>query len=241
MMTRFVPATVINAFHYSAQDYNAAQNRVLVHLRFFIGQSSHPLLDDNVAVDSTFLTEGHINRFKRNRFLPKFVKGAFPENMDEGKTREWFRWAAEAFPSSHWILKVDTDVSIDWFKFGAFLARNVGSGLRYVGYVNDRARCGGYEHCPPEGCKDMKGDCWIYMSGGLYGASTQLAKVLNNCSYYKQHAIGYEDLQFGMAVKHCVQNIDSLRVIKMPVGTGWCHSKSVTQAQVRLGKMPNGC
>lgn len=241
-MTRDVPAALINAFHHAAQHYNAAQSEVHVLLRFFVGQTSHPLLDEGRAVDSTHLAEGHQDKLNSSRHLPHFVKGTFPENMDEGKTPAWFRWAATSFPSSDWVLKLDTDVSINWFVFGTFLAGTpAGKALRYLGYTNDNARCGGYSHCPPVGCKSMKGRCWIYMSGGLYGASTQLAKLLSNCSYYSQHAKGFEDLQFGLAVKNCVPHIRSLQLVNMPVGQGWCHSKAVTPMHVRWGYMIRGC
>jgi hypothetical protein len=235
MVTKDVPAALINAFHYSVQDYNAAQGKVQVLLKFYIGQTSHPLLDEQLAVDST---DGSVDL--QRRYLPQFVKGAFPENMNGGKTPEWFRWAAASYPFSHWIFKIDTDNAIDWFAFGK-LVTDTGRDMRYLGIINDNARCAGYDYCPPVGCTNMGGSCWVYMSGGLYGVSTQLAKVLSVCKYYHENGIGPEDLQFGKAVKNCTTDVDSLQIISVPVGKGWCHSKAATPTHVRLGKMPSGC
>jgi hypothetical protein len=239
MVTKDVPAALINAFHYSVQDYNSAQSEVKVLMKFFIGNTSHPLLDERLAVESTAVETESEDTLSRHRFLPQFVKGEFPENMNDGKTREWFRWAASVFPYSQWILKVDTDVTINWHDLGTILS-DTKREMRYLGIINDSARCGGGDLCPPVGCMSQEGSCWIYMSGGFYGVSTQLAQVLGGCSYYQQHDKGHEDVRFGQAVKHCIHNTSALWIVNVPVGQAWCHSKATTTTHVRLGQMPPG-
>ena len=126
MVTKKVRSDVINAFHQAAQDYNAAQSGVQIVLRFFIGDTSHPLLHKNRAIDSTAEgedrggTAGSSSTGNSHHLhaLPKFVRGAFPENVNDGKTPAWFRWTGAAFPHSHWVLKIDTDTSVDWFSWG---------------------------------------------------------------------------------------------------------------------------
>lgn len=163
MVTKKVRSDVINAFHQAAQDYNAAQLQVQVVLRFFIGDTSHPLLDKHRAIDSTAEGEDRgvaagsssIGNSHHLHALPKFVRGAFPENVNDGKTPAWFRWTAAAFPHSHWVLKIDTDTSVDWFSFGEAYLQHTALPLRYLGVVNDNAGCNGFPYCPPEGCTDM--------------------------------------------------------------------------------------
>lgn len=238
MLTRTVPADLVNAFHYAVQDFNAAQKAVHVDLRFFIGQGGHPLVLHNLA---SVTQQGQAAPVRgAGAALPAFVQGSFVENMNHGKTFEWFSYAAETFPSSDWILKMDTDVAVDWMAVAKWL-QDVTHSLRYIGLVNDFERCGSYPTCPPAGCSNLTGSCWVYMSGGFYGLSTELAKRVVACRYYKSHRVGDEDLQLGKAVKECAANRVEVQLVSVPQKAAWCHSKAANLTHIRNGLFPADC
>jgi hypothetical protein len=235
MVTRHVPTEVINAVHAVVQDFNAAQHEVQVHLRMFVGQEGHPMLEQQLALEASLKDSRDVPTS-----FPVFVKGRFPENMDEGKTYEWFRFATKAYPSSDWILKFDTDIAVNWTAASPLL-RNTSSKMRYMGFANGQEYCGKYDHCPPPGCVDMSGSCWNYMSGGFYGLSTPLARIISNCRYYRLHKAGYEDLLVGKAIKQCAAGTYDVQFISVPHMSAWCHSKSVNVTHIRNGMHKAGC
>ena len=176
MVTYNVTAPVIEAIHYSVQDFNNAQGKVHVELRFFTGKEPHPMVAEGMA-DQVMVGDGHNDTLPRGVPLPQFVRGKFKENMNDGKTREWFRYAVKAFPASDWIMKLDADVSVNWRALQPLLL-DTNVTLRYMGVVNDWVRCGTADFCPPKDCFDMVGKCWVYMSVGFYGLSLGLARQL---------------------------------------------------------------
>ena len=168
--------------------------------------------------------------------LPRFVQGDFAENMNHGKTLAWFEYATRAHPRSHWIFKLDADVVVDWTKTIQWLQ---GAGeFQYLGALNTFEKCGGFSTCPPPGCHDMSGSCWVYMSGGFYGVTTRLAHVLATCQYYKTHFTGHEDMTFGRAVKMCAASSISVDVVDVPRNNSWCHSKEISATHVLNGSLP---
>lgn len=240
-VTNKTSPAVINAFHSAAMDYNAAQSEVQVIMRFFIGNSSHEMVDQQLAVTGTTPQ----NRLCIGSCLPEFVIDEVSENMNKGKTRHWFIWASQVFPFSDWILKVDTDTAIDWFTYGSLLNNiltDTSSSMRYVGMIIDHGICP-HSSCPPQHCTSMTGNCWVFMTGGLYGVSTRLAKLLAQCTWWKLHVIGAEDMQLGKAVKHCSADVHSLQLVNFTMGpqTGFCHSKNSTPSHIRYGIMPDRC
>lgn len=217
MVTSQVPATLIEAFHQSVQNFNTAQTKVKVELLSFVGRGGHPSQASGSSV-------------------PRFIIGDFEENMNEGKTRAWFQYAAHTYPRSDWIFKLDTDVAIHWASMSKWLTKTHRD-LRYIGALNTYEFCGKYSHCPRPGCKDMTGSCWIYMSGGFYGLSTELASSLSTCPYYKSHSVGIEDLMVGRAIKDCAAGAH-VQVIGIPRNVSWCHSKAVNVTHITHGWFP---
>lgn len=226
MVTQHVASQLVEAFHYSVADFNKAQEEVWVELLFFVGREGHRMLDQSLAIQAEGETHSR---------LPRFVKGEFAENMNEGKTLAWFQYAAKSFPSSSWIFKLDTDVALNWTALKHYWLETTHN-LTYMGAMNRFETCGGFSHCPPRGCRDMSGDCWVYMSGGFYGVTTQLAGILSECVWYNANSHDIEDLKFGRAVKECSKVLVNL--VDVPRNESWCHSKTVNVTHIRNGWLP---
>jgi hypothetical protein len=235
MVTQHVPDEVIDAHHYSVQDFNAAQQQFKLKLFFFVGKEGHPMLHQQLA-----MREGQevLNRWGQNANLPQFVQGQFDENMNAGKTLAWFQYASRAYPHSSWIVKMDTDVAVDWMSVQQWWMQSADS-FKYMGFVATHQGCGAFDYCPPLGCHNMSGSCWVYMAGGFYGVTTPLAMVLSQCSYYSSNAVGHEDLTFGRAVKRCAGHRTVEIVADDNSSIPWCHSKAVNRTHIRNGWKPN--
>jgi hypothetical protein len=172
--------------------------------------------------------------------LPQFGRGAFPENMNDGKTYEWFKYAVATFPDSTWIAKMDTDVAVKWERFTSLLNHQTAE-LQYVGFMNTHEACGRGPHCPPPKCRSMAGSCWVYMSGGFYGVTMPLARTLVTCDYYYSNCHGLEDLMFGKAVKACAPDIVRPMLLDMTHTRAWCHSKAINATHIRNSIFPQSC
>ena len=164
------------------------------------------------------------------------------ENMDEGKTFQFFREAVEFFTRFNipyhplnGIVKMDTDTAVDWLAF----AHRVFPRLRpmyYLGRRNSRELCGNLPHCPPSHCRDFTSDCWIYMSGGWYALSFDLARsAILNCTFAESHTVGYEDMLVGMWIAHCAVN-PTVSVVEN--GDFFCHSSYILDRHVREMQFP---
>lgn len=162
------------------------------------------------------------------------------ENIEAGKTFQWFKYAARHFPRSDWIFKVDTDTAVNWTAVTNTLLASSGW-FGYFGHVMDHDGCGRASFCPPIGCKNLRGDCWIYMQGGFYGVSTGVAQLIMECPYAQRHKNGLEDLVFGRMVNNCMKDVD-VDILTMGKGQGWCHNKNITLTQIREGgRFPATC
>lgn len=113
------------------------------------------------------------------------------ENMNSGKSFEWFRFAALHFRSARFISKGDMDTII----FPREVLRSVSRISRdaqgiYGGFVVDWNMCGGGSHCPFG---------WIYMAGPFYFLSQDLVQWLGsvNNTIVRDNSAGHEDLQIG--------------------------------------------
>ncbi len=213
---------IINAFRDNARRFNAdpatkAANQ-RVRLRFFVGAGGHPLQ-------------------RAEGYPGDIVSCACAENMNAGKTYEWWSHAAASFNGSNYVLKVDTDSAMNWPNMLSLLARRPAA--TFLGHLNDNKACGGFSHCPPKGCEGMDGDCWVYMSGGMYGMSLDLAAAVAACPWAKANAAGYEDMVSGRMVKHCAAG--PVNVTHIRNGYGWCHGKRNTPDHLRNGTFPKGC
>lgn len=176
------------------------------------------------------------------------IVGNFVENMNNGKTFQWIKFAASNFGNATYIVKCDTDVSINWGKLSKVLhdvhnkARLEGRTLVYIGHQYGHVECGGFPHCPPQGCKHMdvrSGPCWIYASGGFYGFSQTLAQDIAKCDWAVQHSSGIEDLTSGRMVHHCAQQC--VHAANISNGQAWCHSKGNTDKHIATGHLPKVC
>lgn len=234
MITSKVDARLVNAFHYSIEDVNRFQSQMQIELRFFVGKEGHPMLDTHLAHEHNLVTNQYSAQLLGELVpnLPVFVRGDFPENMNDGKTFEWLRYAASAFPNSHWILKIDSDAAPVWMKLQQHLL-NTTNELRYLGVVLGYTGCGSGAHCPPQNCSDFSGSCWVYMQGALYGVSTRIAQLIAQCEYAAANKVGFEDLVVGKMIKNCVPNAhETVQIIRLQ-NQAWCHSKVVNVTHIR--------
>jgi hypothetical protein len=118
------------------------------------------------------------------------VKLNVPENMNEGKSPAWFRWAA-AHSDADYVFKMDLDTAVCPEGILGIVREAHARGADYIGHIHTLASCGGYPHCP------RPGGWWTYMSGAFYGLSrrayTQLPPASSNDT-------GYEDIAMGKLV-----------------------------------------
>ena len=155
--------------------------------------------------------------------------------MNFGKTFAWFQWASTQ--AADYVIKLDTDVSANWHLLLSWTRK-----MRppaYFGTILTYSGCGSQSYCPPEGCTDFKKTCWIYMSGGMYGASKDVVDSISRCAYARRHKIQHEDLQVGLYVKHCAHDV---HLHNMRNGLMWCHSKTdIDMHDIARGRVPAGC
>lgn len=160
------------------------------------------------------------------------VVGNFKENIDEGKTYEWFKWASKISKSrgTDYIFKMDTDTIINWCRLSEFLqSHDVRFGRYpheryvYIGRLNDWGACGKFEHCPPPECQSFSNSCWIYMSGGFYGLSHSLLNRILESRYTHSNIIGPEDLLVGRWISK-LSMPEKIHIFNVPNGDLWCHS-----------------
>jgi hypothetical protein len=171
-----------------------------------------------------------------------FLRLPIHENIDEGKTFQYFQAAIEWF-SSHkvpyhplnGIVKMDTDTAVDWPAFSSHILPRL-EPMYYLGRRNSRSVCGNHEYCPPSDCHDFSDGCWVYMSGGWYALSLDLAKaIILNCPYSASHTLGHEDLTVGTWISHCSH---SVRVFHVDNGDFFCHSSFILDQHIRDMRFP---
>ena len=153
---------------------------------------------------------------------PDIIRGRFAENMNNGKTLRWFRWAVTWFrrnrkyvdPRSV-VIKMDSDTAVKWelldsliptFRSPTYFGKRSGFNMCntvqwaqcLIGRVpQELCTC---PECTPEAGFD--GKCWLYMAGGFYGVSLSIADKLIRCWRMKD-AVGIEDALFGLTIKRC--------------------------------------
>ena len=128
------------------------------------------------------------------------------------------------------IVKMDTDCAVNWTKLDMDIFSMNVSKKYFIGRPNTNSKCGGGNHCPPQGCIDFSKDCWIYMSGGWYGLNLHLVETIMNCTYARYHTVGIEDLMVGQWILHCSNQ--EVFVWGFENGILFCHSGSVSDLQV---------
>lgn len=240
MVAAKVDARLIEAHHWSVFAFNARQSSVHVSLRFFVGRQGHPMVGEGLAEEVDAATNRLMTPGGAPTPFPLFVRGHFVENLNSGKTNEWFEYAVGAFPNSHFIFKMDVDVIPKWHLVGQLLEAAGGTQARrvYLGRLNTHDKCGGLPRCPPPGCTDMSRGCWVYMSGGFYGVSGDLAALMAGCAMYRGNVTGPEDLNFGKLLRDCSHRPEEITVVAVKPGTAWCHTKKVNTTNIRRAEFP---
>eukprot|EP01084_Bolivina_argentea_P009566 17851_1 len=158
------------------------------------------------------------------------------ENMNEGKTYEWFKSAHVNMNKNKnnyqqiMVFKADTDTFLCLNQFVKDLLNitsNMKSKYMYYGRINTYAKCGGFWHpriCPPKSCTNFSTErCWIYMSGGIYGLSLPLINaIFSDHEDLKIQKNGMEDLLVGHWIKQT--NVSKqVQIIHRDNGILWCH------------------
>jgi hypothetical protein len=213
MVTEHTPMSTLKAFQSAFQNTKYLLEKNILNLTFFFvqGKSKNVIKHSNVVV-----LDIH-------------------ENLNEGKIFHWFRFAAlylqkhAPYHPLNGIVKMDTDVAVDWNKF-AFSILPTLTPDYYVGRMNNHYGCGTFSHCPPVDCVDFVDHCWIYMSGGWYALSLDMAlQIVLKCPYAEKNQHGYEDVQTGTWVKNCISNPV---VFHVENGVFFCHSSSITEHNI---------
>lgn len=137
------------------------------------------------------------------------------ENMNSGKSFEWFRFAASRFKFARFISKGDMDTIV----FPGEVLRSVSHVSRgaqgiYGGLAVDWNLCGRGAHCPYG---------WIYMAGGFYFVSQDLVQWLGtvNNTIVRDNSEGHEDLQVGKCLY-----LSKIRILYLSWGLSkraWAH------------------
>jgi len=145
------------------------------------------------------------------------------ENINEAKTYYYFKHLIRELrdhgPNAI-IFKADHDTFICVDKLLRMLEHIPETSMAYIGRVNTRGLCGNTAWCPPEGCVDFRGNCWVYMSGGIYGVSLPLARAMMAVSQVKE---GIEDLTVAQWIRRAgLSNLVELSPHEN--GKYWCHS-----------------
>jgi len=171
-------------------------HRVNITVRFVIGENSTELWDEHQKYGDILVLN-------------------IQENMDEGKTFDWFHAATrqnDLSPPPDLIAKMDTDVLLFVPEFAKDVASLPKHDLVYWGRKNDWETCWGWKWpwCPPKTCTDFAGvhcedspkgrlceECWIYMSGGMYMLSFRMARLLDDCEACKAWRKYTEDMAMG--------------------------------------------
>lgn len=124
---------------------------------------------------------------------PHRVTLAMSENMNEGKSWEWFREARRVFPDATYIYKMDTDTSVCPPTLSALLHGMSDAHVEYVGWRHNHISCGRAVKCPPAG------NSWGYAAGGFYGLAVSLIDRMA-VHHGARTPIGDEDLEIGRLV-----------------------------------------
>ena len=200
MFTDLEPLKKIEAYRQSLRNFtDSGDSKCDIKIFFFFGHSA-----SKTSMNGTDI-----------------VRGNFPENMNTGKTREWIRWAVSWFEKNKIyadprsvVIKMDSDTAVRWEELDRlvpqFMAPTYFGKLHGIGLCNTRL----WMHClvgivPPNNCtcaectlkEGLRGKCWYYMKGGLYGVSLSIAEKMVEC--WHQEFIGIEDALFGLTIKRC--------------------------------------
>ena len=143
------------------------------------------------------------------------LQGSFVENLNKGKSLEWFKVASRMH--GHYVIKMDQDTVVEWSQLSLIITlRNpiyFGTRVYEWGLDPNVSPIGG--QAPSNQCTDFSDNCWFYMSGGFYGVSMDVARAIADCEYASFNNQGHEDAITGSWMRHC---FPSVRGIDLPNG-----------------------
>ena len=119
-----------------------------------------------------------------------FIFLSEPENMNEGKTFDFFLSVFSLHPDADFYAKTDMDTFVDVLLLDRLLL-TFPSPYIYFGFENSYFICGGAEHCPKD---------WQYMSGQFYALGHALVSWLSGNKNLHLRK-GDEDLQIGRTLQ----------------------------------------
>lgn len=122
------------------------------------------------------------------------LKGV-PENMDNGKSLAWLKFAFKEFPKASMVFKTDIDTIVNTAVLLSTFSPLPTADFVYFGFANDFFVCGRSNHCP-------KG--WTYMSGAFYGISARFSSCVQR---WPSGLIGPEDLVVGRLLRGCSETL----------------------------------
>jgi len=150
------------------------------------------------------------------------------ENINEAKTYYYFKYVLRELRdqgSNALIFKADHDTFFCAPVILPMLMKISHDSMAYIGRINTREMCGNTEWCPPAGCTAFGENCWIYMSGGIYGLSITLLRETMSKEQEKQ---GVEDLTVASWIRHA--GLASLvETHGHQNGEYWCHGEAGTR------------
>lgn len=175
---------------------------------------------ENCTIGVLFLAGERAKKGSSAKFLaaePDVMVLNMPENMNRGKTFNWFFDATRGplsaqFQWAEYIAKVDNDVFVHVANFIDSLPVNTAC----QAYLGKPWTCRG-KTCPNKNCgppinhnytqyKSESIGCWTYMQGGLYALSRELAfDIAEQDGFFFAHRIGHEDVLTGQAVADWVR------------------------------------
>ena len=145
------------------------------------------------------------------------IVGEFDENMNEGKSFEWFKTAAGMDAS--YMIKMDLDTVVKWprlMELMLFLKPPVYFGTRLLEWGLDLSVSPVSNSIPPSNaCRDFTGQCWFYMSGGFYGVSMDVARAIVACPFSNANMRGTEDAMTGFWMNRCFPSVGT---VELPFG-----------------------
>jgi len=150
------------------------------------------------------------------------------ENMEDGKTHTWFRYASTLTQvlGVDYVGKMDSDTWLDIERFIEFMDNDLppapNSGLdnrkRYGGILIEGVACG--VKVNPH-CKLLRGRA--YMKGQFYFVSSDLAKFIFESDYDRFMRVGYEDFDFGL---HVMSYPGAINFVVMSGNILWVHDST---------------
>mmetsp|Transcript_46772 Transcript_46772/g.102142 ORF Transcript_46772/g.102142 Transcript_46772/m.102142 type:complete len:318 (+) Transcript_46772:60-1013(+) len=166
------------------------------------------------------------------------------ENMNKGKTWEYFHHAVRAYPWATHIGKIDDDC----YPFIRPLVTSFRDQRNHhLAYMGAPWSCKGGGGCPPYGCGypvdndftkysphwwaywlwGRSDECWSFMQGGFYAMSSELvAKISGEGEYWDLNKVGPEDLVTGQVVTEFGRRTGSPVFTWNPQPEAWWHMTS---------------